>query len=261
MGYHAGTDVRMMRLRGVAGDRARGGTVRWWVGTSGFSYDEWKGSFYPEDLPSKGRLTYYASKLPTVEINNTFYRMPKASVLEGWGAQVPEDFRFVLKASQKITHMKRLKPECADETEYLLRTAATLGPKLGPLLFQMPPNMKLDLPRLEGFLAFLPEGTRAAFEFRHESWRDDAVAAALRARNLALCVADVDEADEPPLVSTADYGYLRLRRIAYDDDALRRWRDRVRAAGWADAYLFFKHEDEGTGPRLAGRFLELAAEA
>lgn len=232
--------------------------MRWQVGTSGFSYDEWVGTFYPEDLPAKERLSYYASKLPAVEINNTFYRMPKASVLEGWASQVGEDFRFVLKASQKITHMKRLKPECADETQYLLRTAGTLGARLGPLLFQLPPNLKRDLDRLDGFLALLPEGTRAAFEFRHESWRDDEVAARLRARNLALCSADVDDEDEPPVVATADYGYLRLRRTAYDDDALRRWRDRAIAAGWAEAYLFFKHEDEGTGPRLAGRFLELA---
>ena len=236
--------------------------MHWWVGTSGFSYDEWVGSFYPEDLPSKGRLTYYASKLPTVEINNTFYRMPKASVLEGWASQVPDGFRFVLKASQKITHMKRLKPECADETEYLLRTAATLGPKLGPLLFQMPPNMKLDLPRLEAFVALLPEGTLAAFEFRHDSWRDEGVAAVLHARNLCLCVADTD-ADETEATPApgADYGYLRLRRTAYDDAALRRWRDRAVAAGWQDAYVFFKHEDEGTGPKLAARFLELVAES
>jgi len=232
--------------------------VDWWVGTSGFSYDEWVGSFYPDDLPSKERLAFYASKLPAVEINNTFYRMPKAAMLEGWAAQVPGRFRFVLKASQKITHFKRLKPEAADETEYLLRTAAVLGERLGPILFQLPPHLKLDLPRLDGFLATLPEGTRAAFEFRHESWASGEVTARLHDRNLARCVADVDDAPEPDVAAGADWGYLRLRRVAYDDDALARWRDRAVAAGWKDAYVFFKHEDEATGPRLAGRFLELA---
>lgn len=233
--------------------------MHWRVGTSGFSYDEWAGVFYPEDLPSKERLAYYASKLPSVEINNTFYRMPKASVVEGWAAQVGDDFRFVLKASQRITHIKRLKTEAADETDYMLRTAGVLGPKLGLVLFQMPPNMKKDLERLDGFLGLLPAGTRAAFEFRHESWRDEEVYARLRAHDLAWCTADVDEEDEPAVVSTAGYGYLRLRRTAYDEDALLRWRDRVRATGWSDAYLFFKHEDAGTGPKLAARFLELAA--
>jgi uncharacterized protein YecE (DUF72 family) len=234
--------------------------VRWWVGTSGFSYDEWKGRFYPEDLAAKDRLSFYASRLPAVEINNTFYRMPKSSVLEGWARQVPERFRFVLKASQRITHVKRLKPECVDETVYLLKTAAVMGERLGPLLFQLPPNMKLDLARLDGFLAFLPEGTRAAFEFRHESWKSDEVAARLRASDLALCVADVDEEPEPEIEPTADWGYLRLRRTTYVEEDLVRWKTKVLGAGWKDAYVFFKHEDEATGPRLAARFLELAGE-
>ncbi|MFN8177923.1 MAG: DUF72 domain-containing protein [bacterium] len=232
--------------------------MHWWVGTSGFSYDEWKGCFYPEDLSAKDRLTYYASKLPAVEINNTFYRMPKASLLEGWAEQVPERFRFVLKASQKITHFKRLKADAADETAYLLKTAAVLGARLGPILFQLPPNMKKDVERLDGFLAFLPEGTRAAFEFRHESWADEEVAARLAARNLALCIADVDEEPEPDIRRTADWGYLRLRRTSYVEEDLARWRAKVEAAGWNDAYVFFKHEDEGTGPKLGMRFLEIA---
>ena len=232
--------------------------MRWWVGTSGFSYDEWKGNFYPEDLPAKNRLTYYASKLPTVEINNTFYRMPREPLLQGWAAQVPETFRFVLKAPQRITHIKRLKPECVEDTAYLLRTAAVLGDRLGPLLFQLPPNMKQDLARLEAFLAFLPEGTRAAFEFRNESWRGEETAALLRARNLALCVADVDEEPEPAIEATADWGYLRLRRTTYVEDDLVRWQKKVEATGWKDSFVFFKHEDEGTGPKLAGRFLELS---
>jgi uncharacterized protein YecE (DUF72 family) len=232
--------------------------VRWWVGTSGFSYDEWKGSFYPDDLPAKDRLTYYASKLPAVEINNTFYRMPKTSLLEGWAAQVPDGFRFVLKASQKITHFKRLKPDSVDETAYLLKTAAVLGQRLGPFLFQLPPNMKKDAPRLEAFLEFLPEGTKAAFEFRHESWADDDVTRLLAARNLACCVADVDEEAEPEITRTADWGYLRLRRTSYGEHDLARWRDKIAACGWQDAYVFFKHEDEGTGPKLGMRFLEIA---
>jgi uncharacterized protein YecE (DUF72 family) len=237
------------------------GVMIWWVGTSGFSYDEWVGTFYPDDLATKDRLSFYASRLPAVEINNTFYRMPKTSVLEGWAAQVPGRFRFVLKASQKITHIKRLKAEAADETAYLLRTAAVLGDRLGPILFQMPPNLKKDLERLEAFLAFLPDGTRAAFEFRHESWKDEAAYALLRGRNLAWCVADVDEEPEPEVPATADWGYLRLRRTAYDDAALTRWADRARAAGWKESFLFFKHEDEGTGPKLAARFLEVADSA
>jgi uncharacterized protein YecE (DUF72 family) len=184
--------------------------------------------------------------------------MPKASMLEGWAAQVPEGFRFVLKASQKITHIKRLKVEAADETAYLLRTAHALGERLGPFLFQLPPNMKKDTDRLAAFLDLLPLGTQAAFEFRHESWRDDAVHELLRARELAVCIADVDDAPEPEVVSTADWGYLRLRRVAYDEAALARWRDRAVAAGWKEAFVFFKHEVEGTGPKLAGSFLEVA---
>ena len=229
------------------------------AGTSGYAYKEWKGSFYPADISSDAMLGHYASQLPAVEINNTFYRMPKASSLEDWSAQVPERFRFVLKASQKITHFKRLKPECADEVSYLLRTAVALGGKLGPILFQLPPNMKKDVERLDGFLAMLPAGTRAAFEFRHEAWDDDEVRARLAARNLAWCVADTDDAPEPELRPGADWGYLRLRRTAYDEAALGRWRERASAAGWKDAYVFFKHEDEGTGPKLAARFLEIAA--
>jgi uncharacterized protein YecE (DUF72 family) len=232
--------------------------MKWRVGTSGFSYDEWVGSFYPADLASKDRLGYYAARLPAVEINNTFYRMPKASMLEGWAAQVPDHFRFVLKASQKITHIKRLKAEAADETAYLLRTAHALGDRLGPFLFQLPPNMKKDADRLAAFLDLLPYGTQAAFEFRHDSWRDDAIHELLRARDLALCTADVDEEPEPDVISTASWGYLRLRRIAYDDAALAKWRDRAAASGWKEAFVFFKHEDEGTGPKLAGRFLEIA---
>src|SRR5260370_1410648 len=185
--------------------------MRFFVGRRGYSYKEWKGSFYPEKLPQKEMLSYYAERFSTVEINNTFYRMPKPSVLESWADQVPDSFRFVLKAPQVITHRKRLKG-VEQETDYLLRTAAVLKGRQGPLLFQLPPNFKKDLTRLEAFLALLGEGALAAFEFRHESWFDDGVFGCLRAKSCALCIADMDAASTTDLVSTAGWGYVRLRR-------------------------------------------------
>jgi uncharacterized protein YecE (DUF72 family) len=229
-----------------------------YAGTSGFSYKEWRGTFYPDELPAAEMLRYYAERLPAVEINNTFYRLPRESMLAGWAEQVPAGFLFVLKASQKITHMRRLRG-AESETEVLLQVAGALGDHLGPLLFQLPPNMKADVQRLAAFLELLPPGARAAFEFRHPSWQTPEVEEALRARNCALCLADVDEEPEPPLVATADWGYLRLRRIEYDEAALRRWHRQIQAQPWSTAYVFFKHEDAGTGPRLAGRFLEIVA--
>jgi uncharacterized protein YecE (DUF72 family) len=222
------------------------------TGTSGFSYKEWKGTFYPEDLPADAMLAYYAERLPAVEINNTFYRMPKPALLEGWAAQVPEAFRFVLKASQRITHHKRLK-EAGDEVAYFFGVAATLGERLGPALFQLPPNLKKDLPRLEAFLQTIPEGRRAAFEFRHASWFEEDVFQALRSRGAALCIAE-DEDLATPLVATADWGYLRLRRQDYDEPALRGWAERLKAQPFDTAYVFFKHEEEGAGPALAHSF-------
>ncbi|HWZ85120.1 MAG TPA: DUF72 domain-containing protein [Thermoanaerobaculia bacterium] len=224
------------------------------AGTSGFSYKEWKGSFYPEDLPAARMLAYYSERLPAVEINNTFYRMPKPALLEGWAAEVSPEFRFVLKASQRITHFKRLK-EAADEVAYFFGVAATLGERLGPALFQLPPNLKKDLPRLEAFLETLPQGARAAFEFRHASWFEDDVFATLRARGAALCVAE-DEELATPLVATADWGYLRLRRQDYGDADVAAWAGRVKEQTWGEAYVFFKHEDAGAGPRLAAQLLE-----
>jgi uncharacterized protein YecE (DUF72 family) len=208
-------------------------------------------------------LAFYAGRLPAVEINNTFYRMPKSDVLAGWRAQAGNDFRFALKAPQRITHQKRLR-DAAEETSYFLRTAEALGEGLGPVLFQLPPNFKQDVPRLEGFLDVLaqerPE-TRAAFEFRHASWRDDNAIAALRARGCAWCVADTDEGPALEIASTTSWGYLRLRRDRlYDDQELAEWAARVRAQAWDEAYVFFKHEDEGAGPRLAARFRELFGE-
>jgi uncharacterized protein YecE (DUF72 family) len=233
------------------------------VGTSGYSYKEWKGSFYPEDLKAAGMLHYYAERLATVEINNTFYRMPTDSVLLHWAEQVPEGFTFVLKGSQRITHMKRLR-DVADAVDYFFRTASSLGPKLGPVFFQLPPNFKKDVVRLREFLALLPAAPPVAFEFRHESWFDDEVYDALREKQVALCAADTDEsgAEGAPIVPTASWGYLRLRRAEYDDTALRHWIDRVRAQPWERAFVFFKHEDAGKGPAMAARFVAaLAAKA
>jgi len=228
-----------------------------WVGTSGFSYKEWKGSFYPEDMPDGDMLKTYARKLPAVEINNTFYRLPKASLLESWAAQVPESFRFVLKASRRITHIKRLK-ECEDETEYLFRTARALGERLGAILFQLPPYFRKDVPRLRDFLNIVPGNSRAAFEFRHESWFEQDVYDSLKERECALCFADTEDNKLPALVSTAAWGYLRLRKPEYGEKDLREWVKKVKQQEWDHAFVFFKHEDGGAGPKLAHRFLELA---
>lgn len=231
------------------------------VGTSGYSYKEWKGSFYPEDLAAKDMLSYYGERLNAVEINNTFYRLPKAAVLESWAAQVPGPFRFSIKASRRITHFARLKPEARDPTEYLLATVGALGDRLGVLLFQLPPNLKKDVERLSAFLEVLPGGTPAAFEFRHESWRDEEVHDVLRRAGAALVHADTEDsgADEE-VVTTARLGYVRLRRPGYDDEALHRWARRISDAGWERAFVFFKHEDEGAGPRMAAMFRDVLGE-
>jgi uncharacterized protein YecE (DUF72 family) len=227
------------------------------VGTSGYSYKEWKGSFYPEDLAAKAMLAYYAERLPAVEINNTFYRMPQQSMLEQWRSQVPANFRFSLKAPQRITHFKRLK-ETEEETKYFLETASVLGDGLGVVLFQLPPNMKKDLSRLESFLQTLPAGPRAAFEFRHPTWFDDEVLTTLQKNNRALCIADTDDLPATHIDSTADWGYLRLRRVEYGEAELSEWLKRVNEQAWSETFVFFKHEDEGTGPKLASQFLKLA---
>jgi len=227
------------------------------VGTSGYSYKEWKGNFYPADLPAKEMLSYYSRRLPAVEINNTFYRLPQPSMIENWNAQVPARFRFSIKASQRITHIKRLN-NVADETKYLLETASLLEQRLGVVLFQLPPNFKKDVERLKAFLDLLQPDLRTAFEFRHESWFDDETFDLLRARDCALVVSDTDEKPLTEIISTAKWGYLRLRRTAYDQDDLAEWMKRVKNQEWKDAFVFFKHEDEGTGPKLAAQFLEIA---
>lgn len=231
--------------------------MRYRIGTSGFAYREWKGSFYPEDLPAAGMLEYYAGRLDAVEINNTFYRMPTEKLLAGWSETVPPGFVFCLKASRKITHQKRL-ADVGEELEYLTATSRTLGERLGPTLFQLPPWLKKDVPRLAAFLALLPDGFPAAVEFRSSSWFGDAVYSALEAAGAALVVSDREDAAEPPVVATAPFGYARLRRPDYDDEGLERWAGRFRETGWEAAHVFFKHEAEGKGPAMAARFREIA---
>ncbi len=232
--------------------------MKCWVGTSGFSYKEWKGSFYPEDLSNDGMLAYYGERLNAVEINNTFYRMPKRTVLADWASKVPDDFSFVLKASRKITHFRRLKGT-QDELGYLVDVSGELGARLGPMLFQLPPNLKIDVERLRDFVSLFPAGLRAAFEFRHDSWFADETYTVLSDAGAALVVADTEAVEPAEVVATAPYGYLRLRRADYGPDDVARWARVVSDQDWEDAFVFFKHEDAGAGPALAERFVaELA---
>ena len=227
-----------------------------YVGTSGYNYPEWKGSFYPSDLPAAKMLPYYAERFSTVEINYTFYRMPTAKLVTGWAAQVPADFRFTLKAPRRITHDKRLREAETEVTEFM-RRASAMGDSMGIVLFQLPPYLRKDAPLLSDFLGILPSDRRTAFEFRHASWHDDEVYALLRAHGAALCAADTDE-EEAAFVPTAEtFGYLRLRRTNYDDKALRRWIERIRMQRFESVFVYFKHEDEALGPRFAQRFREL----
>ena len=224
------------------------------VGTSGFSYPSWRGAFYPEDLPARAMLSFYAQAFSTVEINNTFYRMPSATLLTGWVSQVPDGFRFALKAPQRITHHLRLR-DAADPTTRFCTLATELGPKRGPLLFQLPPNLRADHPRLDAFLAALPSGIEASVEFRHASWLTEETFSLLRARGVALCVADTEE-QSTPAVATAPFGYLRLRREDYSAAALDAWAEQVRdASGWERVYVYFKHDDAGRAAALANAFL------
>jgi uncharacterized protein YecE (DUF72 family) len=227
------------------------------AGTSGYSYKEWKGNFYPADLAAADMLAFYAKRFATVEINNTFFRMPSEKMLLDWAAQVPKGFAFVIKAPRRITHMKKLK-DVGDDVAYLLKTTAVLGAKCGPLLFQLPPFFKKNLALVRDFLGLLPPEGRAALEFRHQSWFDDEVYALLREHNAALCLADADDELEIPFVATADWGYLRLRRPEYSDKDLRDWVKRIGEQSWKEGFVFFRHEDTGTGPQFASRFLELA---
>jgi uncharacterized protein YecE (DUF72 family) len=236
--------------------------VQIYAGTSGYSYAPWKGSFYPEKLPAAKMLSFYATRLPAVEINNTFYRMPRKELLAKWGEEVPASFRFALKAPQRITHHGKLSPESADSVRFLHDASQSLGERLGPVLFQLPPTFRKDLPRLQAFLVILHEhapGLRAAFEFRHASWFEDDVVQALRGAEAALCIAE-DEKLATPLQATAPWGYLRLRRQDYVEADIARWAAQIQAQPWQETYVFFKHEDEGLGPRLAGQLQQLIAE-
>lgn len=223
----------------------------YWVGTSGYNYPEWKGSFYPSDLPAAKMLPYYAERFATVEINYTFYRMPNEKIVTGWAAQTPEQFTFTLKAPRRITHDNKLQ-RSADLVRFFCDTAQTLGPKLGVLLFQLPPSFRKDVAVLDGFLETLPPAARAAFEFRHASWHSDEIFDRLRRRNLALCVAD-SERMSTPVVITADYGYFRLRDEGYTEQDIDRWADTIaeQSTGLKDTFVYFKHEEQGKGPELA----------
>ena len=227
-----------------------------WIGTSGYNYPEWKGSFYPADLPAAKMLPYYAARFPTVEINYTFYRMPSEKLVGGWADQTPSPYQLTLKAPRRITHDARLK-QTGELVGRFCLVAGTLGDKLGALLFQLPPNLKKDLPLLEAFLADLPSRACAAFEFRHPSWFDDDVLGVLAARNLALCVADSEKLSTPVRV-TADYAYFRLRDEGYTPDDIKRWAETIarETSGCKDVYVYFKHEEEGKGPEFGKLLME-----
>jgi len=231
-------------------------TKRLVAGASGYSFKEWKGNFYPEKMKPEEMLHWYSTRIPTVEINNTFYQMPKAAVLENWANQTPEDFEFAIKASRRITHMSRLKVEtAADSVRFLYSTLAALGPKRGPVLFQLPPILKKDVGRLQAFLQLLPAGHMAAFEFRNDSWFCDEIYETLQAAGAALCISEREDNAPPALVSTAPWGYVRLRLETYSDDDLRRWAGTLAATEWRRIYVYFMHEP--TAPAYAQTLMRL----
>ncbi len=230
-----------------------------WVGTSGYNYPEWRGTFYPEKFPTDKMLPYYAERFSTVEVNYTFYRMPNAKTIAAWDTETPAGFSFALKVSRRITHDARLK-DVDEPLRYFVDTARALGPKLGPLLFQLPPYFKKDLGRLGDLLVLLPRALRCAFEFRHDSWFSEDVYALLTRRNAALCIADTEKGTTPA-EATADFGYLRLRDEGYSKVDFKKWGQTVRklGAGWQDTFIYFKHEESGIGPALAQEFAALVA--
>jgi uncharacterized protein YecE (DUF72 family) len=230
------------------------------AGASGYSFKEWKGTFYPEKMKAEEMLPFYSERLPTVEINNTFYRMPRVSMLEEWVKCTPDGFRFSIKASRRITHLARLKPESVgDSVDFLYRALAALGPKRGPVLFQLPPLVKKDLARLEGFLAMLPQGHGAAFEFRNDSWFSDDVYDLLKKAGAALCLSEREDDAPPPLVETTSWGYVRLRLEEYSDADLGQWAKRLGSTGWKETFVYFMHEP--TAPAYAATLMRLAAGA
>jgi len=225
------------------------------AGASGYAFKEWKGGFYPDKIKPGEMLAYYAERLPTVEINNTFYRMPGVDMLKTWVAATPPAFRFAIKAPRRITHIARLKPDASDSVTFLYRNLAALGDKRGPVLFQLPPNLKKDLPRLEAFLRQLPEDHRAAFEFRNESWFAVDVYEALKAAHASLCFSEREDNAPPPLVETAPWGYVRLRLETYADDDLRAWARRLESTSWRPIHAYFMHEP--TAPAYAKMLMEV----
>ena len=228
------------------------------AGASGYSFKEWKGTFYPEKMKPEDMLAFYSARLPTVEINNTFYRMPKTSVLESWAATAPEGFRFAIKASRRITHMSRIKAESSVEPlGYLYKNLAALGAKRGPVLFQLPPNLKKDLPRLQAFLDLLPADHRAAFEFRNDTWFGEDVYAALKGVGAALVLSEREDNAPPPLVETAPWGYVRLRLESYTEEDLKKWAERIAATGWRETFVYFMHEP--TAPAYAASLMRCVA--
>ncbi len=228
------------------------------AGASGYSFKEWKGGFYPKEMKPEGMLAWYAERLPTVEINNTFYQMPKVAVLENWARATPQGFRFAIKASRRITHLSRLKAEsAADSVAFLYKNLATLGEKRGPVLFQLPPFLKKDLVRLDEFLRILPAGHQAAFEFRNDSWFSDDVHALLQAAGASLCLSEREDNAPPPLVETAPWGYVRLRLEQYSDADLAAWAKRLAATSWQQIHVYFMHEP--TAPAYARSLMQLAA--
>jgi uncharacterized protein YecE (DUF72 family) len=226
------------------------------VGTSGYNYPEWRGTFYPEKFATNRMLAYYAERFRTVEINYTFYRFPTEKLLQGWADGTPDGFTFTLKAPRRMTHDAKL-AHCEDLLQTFCRTSRALGPKLATLLFQLAPTFKKDTQALRAFVDLLPEGTRAAFEFRHPSWLDEETYDVLRRRNVALCVADSEKLSTP-VVMTADYAYFRLRDEGYQPQDLERWASTIRGLdGIRDAFVYFKHEEQGLGPAFARRLVDL----
>jgi uncharacterized protein YecE (DUF72 family) len=228
-----------------------------WIGTSGFQYPEWKGTFYPEKLAVKKMLAFYGERFNSTEVNYTFKRYPTEKILTNWASQVPAEFQFTLKAPQEITHFRRLR-DCETRVKYFADVSQVLGPKLGAVLFQLPPDFGCDLPLLREFLSIIPSGMKAAFEFRNESWWCDDVFSALRAANCALCIAD-SEKSHTPVVLTAEHAYFRLRDEGYKPRDIKRWAEEVRRAERvaSDVYVYFKHEESGLGPKFAAALRKL----
>jgi uncharacterized protein YecE (DUF72 family) len=226
-----------------------------WIGTSGFQYAEWKGTFYPEDLPTSKMLAFYTESFSTTEVNYSFRRIPSPKTIQNWYEGTPEHFKFSLKAPQKVTHFAKLK-NCGDTMQYFCQVITDLETKLGPVLFQLPPAFKKDTSLLAAFLEEVPAGLRAAFEFRHPSWFDEEVFAVLNAKNIALCINESADLSAP-VVATADYGYLRLRREDYTEADMRRWATAIQDKQdvWPDVFVYLKHEESGTGPRLAKQLI------